>query len=226
MSLDHPTLWMILGGLVLAYGAIRFVLLPWLVPRLADEAGKGMRGGGYQDARARGASIGDALAQGKEAMDDHDDRALAQESGVPLEVLRAFRREHAGWRLRAEALPADDVGPRFRVRGDEPEVEGYSPGFAEAVYRRDGTRVAEADEDDDEPPVASVTWEGLPEHIRRAASTAVPGGEFADGCAPDEEEPYYEITLSTPAGGWLVEIDPSGQVRRTRKLEAKPGGSR
>lgn len=223
MNIDQATIWIIIGAIAIAYCAIRFVLLPWMVPRLLDLSGRKLRGGGYDKARAKGAPRNEAFAEGKEVQREFDARVLAKESGVPLEIIRAFGRDHPNMYLTAEELPADAHGARFRVHGAEGGGSEDSPGhFAEKIYRLDGTLIADEDTDagDAEPLVTTVSWEALPEHIRTAASAAVPDGEFVDACAPDDTDPYYEICLRTSFEHWVVEIDPNGKVLRTNKRRA------
>ena len=219
MTFDQSTVLLILAALAVAYGAIRFVLLPWLTPRFADWAGKKTLGEGYQQARNKGASIGEAFARGKQVQIENLDRALAKESGVPLEIIRTFRRDHPNMSLQAEVLPDDTIGPRFHVRGSEPEIDGYTGALAEATYRVDGTRIEAVDNDDDEH-LKSLTWEQLPENIRAAASRTVQGGEYMEGYPPDESEPYYELHFATPGHRWVVEIEPDGKVRGATKRAA------
>ena len=196
MPLDQTTVLTTLAVLALAYGAIRFLLLPWLAPRLLDWVGDKTLGEGYQKARSRGASFMEAFAEGKKEKRDAADRALATSSGVPLRVISVFRQDHPQMFLTATVLPEDEGGPRYRVCGEDPEVDGYSSARAEAIYRGDGARVPDEDDDTDDPrrgedATESISWEDLPENIRRAASAAVPGGRFVEAYPPVEDERYY-----------------------------------
>ena len=208
----------ILAVAAAAYLVIRFVLLPWLGPMRADAIGKKALGRGYEQARQMGATLPEAFAAGKKAKRDEDDRALAKESGVPLDVIRAFRSEHPEMGLRAEVLPESATGARYRIRGGDPEVDGYSGSSTQALYRADRTRVAPDhadDADDDESAIPSPSWDELPEKVRTAARNAVPGGEFTEAAPPDEAEPFYEIHFAAPAKSWVVEVNPDGTVRRS-----------
>jgi hypothetical protein len=153
---------------------------------------------------------------------DAADRALASSSGVPLALIAAFRKDHPQMFMTATVLPADDAGPRYQVKGEEAEVDGYSSARAEVVYRADGSRVTDEDEDEGEGGAdadlpATIPWEALPEGIRRAASAAVPGGRCFEAYGPDEEERYYEVHLKKSSDLWVVDINPDGKVRRTHR---------
>jgi hypothetical protein len=76
---------------------------------------------------------------------DEELAGLSRSSGVPLDLLVAFKRGRRWRGIDAEVLEPDDKGARYEVRGVE-LADQDSPGFKKperVVYRADGTVLAE-----------------------------------------------------------------------------------